>query len=147
MSSFEQAHPSSLRDKLRREWMMAALQPKKVHIFVVVTYTNRFCWGFKNVQNRTNKIYNPKPSVVGLAHADQHHYALMDYICSPLSSQLSRGKNERGKKKHDANFPTLTLFDTHAEQKQTGQQIIVNGNLLPHLFFCHNRKIRSRGNQ
>ena len=47
----------------------------------------------------------------------------MDYICSPLSSQLSRGKNERGKKKHDANFPTLTLFDTHAEQKQTGQQI------------------------
>ena len=64
----------------------------------------------------------------------------MDYICSPLSSQLSRGKNERGKKKHDANFPTLTLFDTHAEQKQTGQQIIVNENLLPYHFFFATEK-------
>ena len=59
MSSFEQAHPSSLRDKLRREWMMAE-QPKKVHIFVVVTYTNRFSQGdggLKNVQNREPTKY------------------------------------------------------------------------------------------
>ena len=84
-----------------------------------------------------------------LAHADQHHYALMDYICSPLSSQLSRGKNERGKKKHDANFPTLTLFDTHAEQKQTGQQI---GNckleFVAISFFATTEElIHSRGKQ
>ena len=53
----------------------------------------------------------------------------------PSEQPAIRGKKWT-KKKHDANFPTLTLFDTHAEQKQTGQQIIVNGNSLPYNFFA-----------
>lgn len=45
----------------------------------------------------------------------------------PSEQPAIRGKKWT-KKKHDANFPTLTLFDTHKiEQKQTGQQIIGNG--------------------
>lgn len=53
----------------------------------------------------------------------------------PSEQPAIQGKKWERKKKHDANFPTLTLFDTHAEQKQTGQQIIVNGNLLPYHFL------------
>ena len=53
----------------------------------------------------------------------------------PSEQPAIQGKKWERKEKHDANFPTLTLFDTHAEQKQTGQQIIVNGNLLPYHFL------------